>query len=127
MPDVLLIGDSERSTELRQEVGVAIGDPFVYAEVGGRRVAIVWSIEGERIAAVEPGIETVPSESFRVEDILREVDDVYEVWPAQCVRFVRSLGLRSALVPASFPVGGTTADRKPRERTYRTHWAGQIS
>ncbi len=111
MPDVLLIGDSERSTELRREVGVAIGDPFVYAEVGGRRVAVVWSIEGERIAAVEPGIETVPSESFTIEDILREVDDVYEIWPAQCVRYVRSLGLRSAVVPATFPVGVADALR----------------
>ena len=73
MPDVLLIGDSERSTELRQEVGVPVGDPFVYAEVDGRRVAIVWSIEGERIAEVEPGIEIVPSESFTVEDIIEEV------------------------------------------------------
>ena len=94
MPTCSSIGDSERGTELRREVGVAIGDPFVYAEVGGRRVAIVWSIEGERIAAVEPGIETVPSESFTVEDLLNEVEDVYEIWPAQCVRYVRSLGQR---------------------------------
>ena len=111
MPDVLLIGDSERSTELRHEVGVAIGDPFVYAEVGGRRVAVVWSIEGELIAAVEPDIETVPTESFTIEDILREVDDVHEIWPAQCVRYVRSLGLRSALVPETFPVGVADALR----------------
>lgn len=105
MPDVLLIGDSERSTELRHEVKVAIGDPFVYAEVRGRRVAIVWSIEGDRIVEVASGIEIVPSESFTVADILREVDDVYEIWPMQCVRYVRSLGLRSAVVPQTFPVG----------------------
>lgn len=111
MPDVLLIGDSERSTELRQEVGVPVGDPFVYAEVDGRRVAIVWSIEGERIAEVEPGIEIVPSESFTVEDIIEEVDDVYDVWPAQCVRYVRSLGLRSAVVPGTFPLGVAEALR----------------
>ncbi|MGZ8688060.1 MAG: M24 family metallopeptidase [Gaiellaceae bacterium] len=105
MPDVLLIGDSERSTELRHEVKVAIGDPFVYAEVGGRRVAIVWSIEGERIAEVDPTIEIVSSESFTVKDILAEARSVYDVWPLQCVRFVRSLGLRSAVVPQGFPVG----------------------
>ena len=108
---MLLVGDSERSTELRQEVGIPIGDPFVYAELGGRRVAVVWSIEGERIVEVEPGIEIVPTESFTIEDIIREVDDVYEIWPTQCVRFVRSLGLRSALVPSTFPVGVADALR----------------
>lgn len=105
VPDVLLIGDSERSTELRHEVKVAIGDPFVYAEVGGRRVAIVWSIEGERIVEVDPGIEIVPSESFTVADIVAGADDVNAVWSEQCVRFVRSLGLRAATVPQTFPVG----------------------
>ena len=111
MPDLLLIGDSERSTELRHAVGVAIGDPFVYAEIGGRRVAVVWSIEGDRIVEVEPGIEIVPSESFAIEDVLAEVDDVYEIWQAQCVRFVRSLGLRNAIVPEAFPLGVAEALR----------------
>lgn len=111
MPDVLLIGDSERSSELRHAVKVAIGDPFVYAEVDGRRVAIVWSIEGDRIVEADPGIEIVPSESFTVEDILGEVDDVYEIWPAQCVRYVRSLGLRSAVVPETFPLAAADALR----------------
>ena len=45
--DVLLIGDSERSMELRHEIPVAIGDPFAYAEVGGRRFVTVFSLERE--------------------------------------------------------------------------------
>jgi Xaa-Pro aminopeptidase len=53
VPDVLLIGDTVRLPELRHEVPVEIGDPFLYAEIGGRRVAIVWSIEGDRIAAID--------------------------------------------------------------------------
>ena len=57
MPAVLLIGDTLRSPELRHEVPVDIGDPFLYAEVGDRRVAIVWSVEGDRIALVDPTIE----------------------------------------------------------------------
>jgi hypothetical protein len=71
VPDVLLIGDSICSPELRHEVPVEIGDPFLYAEVGGRRVAVVWSIEGDRIAAVDPTIEIVPSETFPI-DLLTE-------------------------------------------------------
>ena len=72
MPDLLLIGDTVRSPELRHEVPVEIGDPFLYAEVGGRRVAIVWSVEGDRIAAVDPTIEIVPSETFPLDELLRD-------------------------------------------------------
>ncbi len=104
MDDVLIVGDTERSAELRHEVPVAIGDPFVYAEVGGRRVAVVWSVEGDRIAKVDPSIEIVPSESFPLKELLAEIDgDPYKAWPAACVRYVRSLGLRRALVPSTFP------------------------
>jgi Xaa-Pro aminopeptidase len=104
MDDILIVGDTEHSAELRHEVPVAIGDPFVYAEVGDRRVAVVWSIEGDRIAKVDPSIEIVPSESFPLREVLAEIDgDPYKAWPAVCVRYVRSLGLRRALVPSTFP------------------------
>ena len=49
MADVLIVGDTERSPELRHEIPIHVGDPFVYAEVDGRRVAVVWSVEGDRI------------------------------------------------------------------------------
>jgi Xaa-Pro aminopeptidase len=105
MTDVLLIGDTLRVPELRHEVPVEIGDPFLYAEVGGRRVAIVWSVEGDRIAQAGAGIELVPSETFPYDDLVRAGVDVYTIFPTLCVRMVRSLGLRRALVPSGFPLG----------------------
>jgi len=104
MPDALLIGDSVRSPELRHEVQIEIGDPFLYAETGGRRVAVVWSIEGDRIAAVDPTIEIVAWETFPISDFLRDGVDVYDVPALQYVRIVRSLGIMSALVPSGFPL-----------------------
>ena len=104
MPDVLLIGDSIRSPELRHEVQVEIGDPFLYAEVDGRRVAIAWSVEGDRIAFVNPTIEIVPSETFSIADLVRDEVDLYDMAAFQAVRMVRSLGITSALVPSSFPL-----------------------
>ena len=57
MPNVLLVGDSVRSCELRHEVSVAIGDAFRYVELDGRRIAVVWSVEGDRLtASEEPGM-----------------------------------------------------------------------
>jgi len=105
VPDVLLIGDTLRSPELRHEVPVDIGDPFLFAEVGDRRVAIVWSVEGDRIALVDPTIELVPSEAFPLDQLLRDGLDAYEVFPALFSQMVASLGISSALVPERFPLG----------------------
>ena len=72
MTDILIVGDTQRSAELRHEIPVDIVDTFLYAEVRGRRVAIVWSIEGDRIAAVDPSIEIVHSETFPTDDLVLE-------------------------------------------------------
>ena len=70
--DLLILGDTQRSAELRHEVPVDILDMLLYAEVGGRRVAIAWSVEGDRIAAVDPTIDILHAETFSVDDRIRE-------------------------------------------------------
>src|SRR5262245_10434037 len=104
MTDLLIVGDTERSAELRHEIPVNIGDPFVYAEVGGRRVAVVWSIEGDRISAVDPTIEIVPSETFPSDELINAGMDYYQIAPTLAVQMVQSLGLTSAVVPRAFPL-----------------------
>lgn len=104
MADVLILGDTNTCPELRHEIPVDIMDPFLYAEVGERRVAIVWSIEGDRIASVDPSIEIVHSETFPTDDLIRAGVDVYELAPRTTVRMVESLGIRSAHVPGGFPL-----------------------
>ncbi len=104
MADVLILGDTNTCPELRHEIPVDIMDPFLYAEVGERRVAIVWSIEGDRIASVDPSIEIVHSETFPTDDLIRAGVDVYELAPTTTVRMVESLGITSARVPGGFPL-----------------------
>src|SRR5262245_17466444 len=104
MTDVLIVGDTERSRELRHEIPIHIGDPFLYAEVGARRVAVVWSIEGDRIAVVDPTIEIIPSETFPSDELIRAGMDTYEIAPALTVQMVESLGVTSAVVPRAFPL-----------------------
>ncbi|MBA2294704.1 MAG: aminopeptidase P family protein [Actinobacteria bacterium] len=111
MPNVLLIGDTIRSTDLRHAVPVEIGDPFRYAELEGRRVAVVWSVEGDRITAVDPGIEIVPAETFPADDLIRDGADIYEIPLVQTVRIAKALGLREAIVPRGFPLGHADALR----------------
>jgi Xaa-Pro aminopeptidase len=102
--DVLIVGDTERSPELRHEIPIHIGDPFVYAEVGGRRVAVVWSVEGDRIAVVDPSIEIIHSETFPSDELVRSGMDIYEIGPTLTVQMVESLGIAQAVVPARFPL-----------------------
>jgi Xaa-Pro aminopeptidase len=102
--DILIVGDTHRSPELRHEIPVDIIDAFLYAEVDGRRVSIVWSIEGDRIAAVDPSIEIVHSETFPLDDLIRAGVDFYDLAPTNIVRMVESLGITRAKVPREFPL-----------------------
>ncbi len=111
MADVLIVGDTDRCPELRHEIPIHIGDPFVYAEVDGRRVAIVWSVEGDRISVVEPTIEIVPSEAFPPDDLIRAGVDLYDIAPTLTVEMVRSLGIARAIVPSGFPLRDADALR----------------
>ena len=76
--DVLIVGDTDRHPELRHEIPIHIGDPFVYAECGGRRVAVVWSVEGDRIAVVDPSIEIIAAETFPSDELIASGIDIYE-------------------------------------------------
>ncbi len=104
MTDVLIVGDTERSPELRHEIPLHIGDEFLYAETDGRRVAIVWSIEGDRISKVDESIEIIPSETFSPDDLIRDGVGIYDLAPTLTARMVASLGIASASVPAAFPL-----------------------
>ena len=104
MTDILIVGDTERSLELRHEIPLHVGDQFVYAEVNGRRVSVVWSVEGDRIAKVDPSIELVATETFSPTDLIEAGVGLYDLGPAQIARQVASLGLTRASVPDNFPV-----------------------
>ena len=54
MTDVLLHGDTARSADMRHEIPVEIGDPFLVMEHDGRTVVLTNALERDRIAAVLP-------------------------------------------------------------------------
>ena len=113
MRDVLLIGDSERSMELRHEIPVAIGDPFAYAEVGGRRFVTVFSLERDNVLAAAPDVELRPLEGYKPEELVANGFDFYSMYPELYARFARDVGLERAVVPETFPVAH--ADRLRRD------------
>ena len=102
MTDILLIGDTERTKELRHEVPVQIGDAFFYAEVDGRRHVLIWSAEIPRLEAAGVDAEIHPLELLKIEELVRQGLDVYEVRNESALRAVRHLGLERAVVNRDF-------------------------
>ena len=104
MPDVLINGDSMRSPEMRHEVPIAIPDPFLFAEHGGRRIAVVTGFEIQRITEADPRIEAIAPEKFGWDDLIASGKSASRRH-SRCTRAraVRS-GSSRPLVPARFPV-----------------------
>jgi len=105
MSDVLIIGDSVRSPELRHEVPLAIGDPFLYAEVDGRRHVAVSALELSRVEELGDELEVHPLEEFDWDALIAKGLPSHELWSALWVSAARKLGLREAVVPLTLPLG----------------------
>ena len=105
MPDVLIYGDTVRSPELRHEVPVMIPDAFLYAEKGDRRVVVLHSLEIPRVREEAPELEIVPLEKLGADELLASGKQLWEVELELVVRGCRELGIDTAVVPASFPIG----------------------
>jgi Xaa-Pro aminopeptidase len=111
MPAVLIIGDTMRNPELRHEVPLAIPDPFVYAELDGRRVVAISAMEATRVEALGTELEVRPTEEFGADEIRRSGLDVHEAARQLTVRIVAGLGINRATVPRGFPLGFADALR----------------
>jgi Xaa-Pro aminopeptidase len=109
MPDFLLYSDTERSAALRHEVPLAIGDPFLYGEVGGRTVILTGSLERDRIAAARPDAEIIDFADVGFYELLRGDRSRDQILLELVSRAVAHMGIRDAIVDPEFPVAA--ADR----------------
>ncbi len=105
MPDLLLYADTERNPALRHEIPISIGDPFLYAEVAGRRYAVTWIGERDRIAAASPDIELIGVDELGFTELLKSGMTRDEVWLELTSRGVNRIGVRDAIVDFEFPLG----------------------
>jgi Xaa-Pro aminopeptidase len=103
--NVLIVGDTIRSPELRHEVPLAIPDSFVYAEVDGRRIVAINAMEAMRVEGLGADLEVRPTEEFGADELRRSSRNVHDVARELTVRIVGGLGIRSAVVPRGFPLG----------------------
>jgi Xaa-Pro aminopeptidase len=102
VPEVLIYADTVRAPELRHEVPVSIGDPFLYAEHDGARHVVVSVLELPRLEGL--GFELHPYEEFGWDELRRSGMSLLEVDDELAVRAVRALGIEKATVPGAFPL-----------------------
>jgi Xaa-Pro aminopeptidase len=107
--NLLIWGDTESSAELRHEVPVDIGDPFLYLESDGRRVVVTSALEEVRIARAAPDLERLMIEELGRDELIAEGRSWIEIEQELCVRAAERVGIRDAVVPPEFPVA--IADR----------------
>jgi Xaa-Pro aminopeptidase len=104
VPNVLILGDSTRSPEMRHEVPIAIPDPFLYAERDGRRAVVVSSLEADRVREAAPELDVIVLDALGIDELLAQGMDRDEAELHVYLRACRELGIEAAIVPPTFPL-----------------------
>jgi Xaa-Pro aminopeptidase len=103
MPDVILLyGAPEADPDLFHAVPTGIGDPFLYAEIGGRRVGFISVLDADNARAT--GIEVVDPLTLGRDELLAQGLTQHEIEVETCLRACRALGIDAAVIPFGFPV-----------------------
>ncbi|HEV7566317.1 MAG TPA: Xaa-Pro peptidase family protein [Microbacteriaceae bacterium] len=109
MPDIVILGDTIRSAEMRRELPLAMVDPAVYIERDGTRKAWVTGFELERVSGFgtleavgleELGLDALSAQGISHQDAMHR----YLV-----VRACQAAGVTEAVVPRGFPLEAAEA------------------
>jgi len=102
MPDLLIYGAPDTSPDLFHAIPVGIIDPFLYAEMDGRRAATVSVLDADKVR--EAGIEVIDPSVLGRDELLEEGRTEWEIEVELALRACRTLGVESAAVAPTFPL-----------------------
>jgi Xaa-Pro aminopeptidase len=109
MADLLLYGDTDHSAALRHEIPIAILDPLLYAEFGGKRYIEASSLERDRLAEACSDAQLIDDAELGFYELIESGVSRDQVSVELAVRAARAIGITDAIVDFDFPVG--LADR----------------
>ena len=112
MGDVLIIGDTFRTPELRHEIPLGVPDPFVYLEHDDARHVYVGSMEAPRIRGLGLDVTVHSLEEIDIDGLLAQGLGYHEIRLEWVARACAHAGLRRAVVPHAFPSGHLDRLRK---------------
>lgn len=104
MTDVLIYGDTLRHPELRHEVPLPLGDPFLYAEKEGRAHILITDFEWPRIQEAGIEAELISPFALGLDELLDAGKKYWEIPLELALRAVRQIGVTDAVVPQTFPL-----------------------
>jgi Xaa-Pro aminopeptidase len=105
MPDVIIAGDTVRSPELRHELPLTLGDPFLYMEKDGRRHVVITDFEWPRIQEAGIDVELISPFGLGLDELMDSGKKFAEILLEIFLRGVKQVGVTSAVVPQAFPLG----------------------
>ncbi|MEA2292183.1 MAG: Xaa-Pro aminopeptidase [Solirubrobacteraceae bacterium] len=97
-----MYGAPESSPDLFHAVPAGIGDPFLYAEVGGRRVAVINVLDAANARAT--GVEVLDPTELDRDELVAGGAGPTELEVETCLRACHALGVTAAIVPFDFPL-----------------------
>ena len=101
---LLIKADTARSADLFHALPLEILDPFLYAEVDGRRVAVNSVLESDRITGLGTGVEVLDVFSLGFDKLLNSGVSYPEAELETDLRACRELGIEHAVVGPDFPL-----------------------
>jgi Xaa-Pro aminopeptidase len=104
MTDVLIYGDTIRHPELRHEVPLTLGDPFLYGEKDGRSHIVVTDFEWPRVQEAGVDAELISPFALGIDELLGSGKKYWEIALELTLRGVREIGVTEAIVPHTFPL-----------------------
>jgi len=104
MTDVLIYGDTVRHPELRHEVPLTLGDPFLYAEKDGRAYIAITDFEWPRIQEAGVEAELISPFALGLDELLGSGKKYWQIMLELALRGVQRIGVTKAIVPHTFPI-----------------------
>ena len=100
---VLIYGDTARSPELRHELPLLIGDPFLYAERDGERHVLTSILERKKLDDLRT-VTTHLGDDYGLDELIKSGRPRKEIRNELLLRVVRDWGIDDAVVPFWFPL-----------------------
>jgi Xaa-Pro aminopeptidase len=103
MTDLLIYGAPDSSPDLFHAIPAGIIDPFLYAEVNGRRAATVSVLDADKVRAL--GIDVIDRAELGDDELVAAGATATQRELELALRACRELGVEHAIVPPEFPLG----------------------
>jgi Xaa-Pro aminopeptidase len=100
--DLLIYGAPDTSPDLFHAIPAGIIDPFLYAEVNGRRAATVSVLDADKVRAL--GIDVIDRAELGDDELVASGVTATEREVELALRACRALGVERAIVPPEFPL-----------------------